>query len=109
MLAKIRKFVNAKTVITTFKNYIVPKLEYGNIPYGLTERWDEQIKKIANNWLRICFPTRKSNVSIPNVNFHISANRLPLHRRREVHLLQLMYTSLLHLHLGSLVPIFPFD
>ena len=90
LLTKIRKYVDVHTSLIIYKTMILPHFDYGDVIYaaGSQENLNE-LQKLQNKCLRIC---TKAPLDINIDRLHSLSKLSKLEKRRNTHLLNLMYS-----------------
>ena len=89
LLSKIRPFLTEKAAVLIYKSMVLPYIDYGDTFYfSCTKDLLNKLQRMQNRALKIIF---RLNRRFPTKELHQTAGVLMLDKRREMHLLNLMY------------------
>ena len=95
-LSKKKNYTDQTTRVLLYKQTILPLVEYADIMRNHVRNHDlEKLQRLQNKSLRICLDIINPR-DIGIAELHSRVNLRPLHDRREIHLMNLMYKYRAH-------------
>ena len=96
-LTKMRPFLTKKAALLTYKNMILPILEFGDVfLHSAPNKIRKKLQVLQNKALRCALSKKRSHSTYSTDDLHLEAKILKLKQRRHVHVLLHMY-QLAHL------------
>lgn len=93
-LRRLRYFLPTATKIAIAQSLLLPVLDYADVCYlDLTEVQLDKLERLQNFCIRFIFGLKKFDHVSP---FRTKLKWLPIRRRRDMHVLSLLYTILFH-------------